>query len=158
MAGRIYPEVDREGTAIMPSMEERFWAKVNKTENCWLWTGSMDKYGYGRFKVRGKLVLAHRFAYELARGLIPGELETDHLCRNRRCIKVDHLEAVTHQVNSLRGFGVGAQNARRPACLHGHLFDLLNTHFLPDCERVCRICDRERHIKMRAQRNPKEKP
>lgn len=29
-------------------LSERFWAKVAKTEGCWLWTGCTDKKGYGQ--------------------------------------------------------------------------------------------------------------
>jgi hypothetical protein len=30
-----------------PTLPKRFWAKVNKTESCWLWTASKHPFGYG---------------------------------------------------------------------------------------------------------------
>ena len=84
----------------------RFWAKVDKTETCWLWTGGQSA-GYGRFGFKGRPNLgAHRFAYELLVGPIPPGLDLDHLCRVRNCVNPDHLEPVTRRENLLlRGGG-----------------------------------------------------
>lgn len=82
---------------------ERFWAKVNKTGDCWLWTGWRTN-GYGRFTTNGKNWRAHRFAFEEMRGPIPEGLQLDHLCRVRHCVNPDHLEPVTRQQNMLRAW------------------------------------------------------
>ena len=79
--------------------EERYWEKVDKTDNCWLWTASCDSSGYGKFWHEGKLVLAHRFAYAWAYGGIPEGMQVDHRCHNRRCVRPDHLRLVTHAQN-----------------------------------------------------------
>jgi hypothetical protein len=71
---------------------ERFWSKVEKTGplsphvpgRCWQWLAEIAPNGYGKF-YSGSGTLAHRFAYELLKGPIPGELQIDHLCRNRAC-------------------------------------------------------------------------
>lgn len=44
---------------------ERFWGFVEKVpfETCWIWTGGLNSAGYGRFNVRGRRVLAHRWIY-----------------------------------------------------------------------------------------------
>ena len=44
--------------------EARFWAKVNKTEDCWLWTGARFNTGYARFSSGKKSFGAHRWLYE----------------------------------------------------------------------------------------------
>jgi hypothetical protein len=46
------------------SAEERFWAKVEKTEYCWNWTaGRINKPdGYGQFYDGVKSITAHRFS------------------------------------------------------------------------------------------------
>ena len=50
----------------------RFWARVQKTDNCWLWTGGIGKPGYGAIKVeRRSLMSTHRFSYQLHYGPIP---------------------------------------------------------------------------------------
>jgi hypothetical protein len=73
---------------------------------CWLWTGEMNRNGYGRVRSDGKRVMAHRRAWELLRGPIPTGLVLDHLCRNRHCCNPAHLEPVTVRENTLRGEAV----------------------------------------------------
>ncbi len=60
--------------------ETRFWAKVNKTESCWLWTGTILKCGYGMLSVGEKNTLAHRFSYSMLVGAVSQGLCLDHLC------------------------------------------------------------------------------
>ncbi len=87
--------------------EQRFWAKVSKTDECWLWTGSKND-GYGKFRpvANQRPVLAHRYAYELLVGPIPRDLTLDHLCRVHSCVNPEHLEPVTRRENILRGKAV----------------------------------------------------
>ena len=71
---------------------------------CWIWTGSLNREGYGRISWRGRTErAAHRVSYALLRGPLLEGLELDHLCRVRPCVNPDHLEQVTSQVNILRG-------------------------------------------------------
>ena len=123
----------------------RFWNKVNKTETCWLWTGAGDVLGYGRFYLKGKLILAHRFSYELAKGLVPEGLDLDHLCRNPSCVNPQHLEAVTHSINLKRGLTGKVKNpsTAKTACPKGHLYDEANTYINRQGKRECRACHRE---------------
>ena len=102
---------------------DRFWAKVQQTESCWLWTAARDHRGYGEFRVElppARPAKAHRFAYETLIGPIPDGLELDHLCRVRNCVNPEHLEPVTGRVNTLRGESPAAQNARKTHCVRGH--------------------------------------
>ncbi len=70
---------------------ERFWAKVNKTSHCWLWTSAVQS-GYGVFWLGdGKSVKAHRFSYVLHFGEIPTGMMVCHRCDTPTCIKPDHL-------------------------------------------------------------------
>lgn len=83
------------------SVEERFWAKVTKTENCWLWTGSLHKIGYGQFKLEKKVVRAHRVSLEWSLGRkIGAGLVARHKCRNRNCVNPEHLEEGTQKENN----------------------------------------------------------
>lgn len=85
------------------TVEERLWAKVNKTAGCWEWTAGKNAYGYGRLQVltRGKAraLLAHRVAYELLVGEIPEGLGLDHMCHNPGCVNPAHLRPVTAKEN-----------------------------------------------------------
>lgn len=126
---------------------ERLLAKAERLESgCIEWRGSRLWNGYGKFKVDGRMVLVHRFAYEQARGPVPAGLELDHLCRNRACLNVDHLEPVSRRENALRGEAPSAVNARKTHCVHGHAFDDANTRVIRRADgsgfRVCRACVR----------------
>ncbi|WP_082495325.1 HNH endonuclease signature motif containing protein [Aeromicrobium sp. Leaf291] len=137
---------------VMPSLSEsdqrRFWQKVRKTQTCWLWTAQVSNQGYGSFYVRlpkgWRIRRAHRVAWWLLRGPVPGELVLDHICRVRRCVNPDHLEVVTPSTNTLRGIGPTAINARKTHCKRGHEFTPEN--IIPQNGgryRACRQCARE---------------
>lgn len=82
------------------SVEERFWSKVDKSSDCWVWTAYRTHKGYGLFSIEhGKLVQVHRWSYEQHHGTIPDGLEIDHICRVRACVNPSHLRAVTHKQN-----------------------------------------------------------
>ena len=105
------------------SPEERFWAKVRKSEDlngCWEWIAYKVGGGYGKFGAGGRMLYAHRWAYEHLVGPISPELECDHLCRNPGCVNPAHIELVTHKENVLRGTAPSAQKARQTTCKNGH--------------------------------------
>lgn len=124
---------------------KRFWGKVDKTDGCWLWNASRKDDGYGRFWLDGRMVYAHRTAYELLVGPIPEGLQLDHLCRTPACVNPEHLEPVTQQENILRGIGIPVINARKTHCPSGHPYDTENT-ILYENRRYCRPCQRA-HIR-----------
>lgn len=83
----------------------RFWSKVDKTEDCWLWTASKDKDEYGKFKLfrDGKKIdiRAHVFAYQEAHGTITNDiLCVCHSCDTPSCVRIDHLFLGTSQDNT----------------------------------------------------------
>jgi hypothetical protein len=84
---------------------ERFWAKVQQGDGCWLWTGARrTRKGaeYGRFSPSpGQIVGAHRYAYELAHGPVPAGMCVLHRCDVPGCVRVDHLFLGTQRDNVL---------------------------------------------------------
>lgn len=83
--------------------EERFWLYVEELDGHWLWMGYVLPNGYGRFWTGTAYTGAHRWAHEYFIGPIPEGFEIDHLCRVRNCVRPEHLEAVDHRTNVLRG-------------------------------------------------------
>ncbi|AGY47183.1 HNH endonuclease [Clavibacter phage CN1A] len=134
-------------------LKDRFWAKVTKTDTCWLWTASKNSKGYGRIKVGKRYVAAHRVAYQMEVGPIPEGLQLDHVKArgyvNRHCVKPAHLEPVTARVNIARGNGIASQNARKTHCLRDHEFTKENTYLI-GTRRQCKTCARLRASKKEA--------
>ena len=87
---------------VRGSESERFWAQVEKTDNCWNWTGALMGHGYGHFqRDDGRDVRVHRWAYAHLVGPIPDGLWVDHTCHNRRCVNPKHLRPITARGNCL---------------------------------------------------------
>ncbi len=124
---------------------ERFLKKIKILDNgCWEWVASKNPNGYGQFGANGTHpISSHRFIYEYYHGSICPDLTIDHLCRNRACVNVNHLEQVTMKVNVLRGNTITAINSRKTHCIHGHEFTPENTYIRKEGKRNCKACTLE---------------
>lgn len=83
---------------------------------CWIWTGPTSGKtgrgkGYPRMNLDGATVAVHITAFVVEHGPIPPRKQIDHKCRNRLCVRHDHLEMVTHKQNQRR-----RDEARRFTC------------------------------------------
>jgi len=129
---------------------ERFWAKVQKSDGCWLWTASTDGKGYGKMLVDGGLQQAHRISWQLHTGISPGALDVCHTCDNPPCVRPDHLFAGTALDNIMDMLSKG----RRPAhydivrvthCPRGHEYTPANTRTYKN-SRSCKRCNADREL------------
>lgn len=77
--------------SIPPTKEERFWTKVDKSGECWIWTGYVTRTGYGRCNRAFGNGYAHRAAWEFAHGAVPDGLFVCHHCDNPPCCNPEHL-------------------------------------------------------------------
>jgi hypothetical protein len=130
-------------------LRERLEFHIAKTDHCWFWTGTVGSDGYGRTRIRlpdGRMChAAHRAVYEVFVGPIPEGLELDHLCRNRACVRPEHLDPVTREENIRR------IPPPEPAthCGNGHEFTEENTRWV----RVCVTCSRDSTARYRSRKS-----
>jgi len=92
-----------EGYALL-SPDERFWREVNKNgpvpadrpelDACWVWTGGRSAAGYGTVPLKGGWITAHKYAYQLLNGPVPGKRKVMQICGLRVCVNPAHLRAV----------------------------------------------------------------
>ena len=154
----LYPE-------YAPNLLIRLSRMSKKGEaECIEWTGALDRWGYGKMKVKdefGKIrtVGPHRAAWLATHGRIEGDLVIDHLCRNRKCVNVEHLRLVTNAVNMLvadhsnKKGRSGRKRGAKPGCSKHGLADGRRSTQKDGYERWdCRICRRERQRRFLAKR------
>lgn len=83
------------------SLEVRFWAKVDKSGGCWLWTGSVDGHGYGQLATVDGPKRASRISWEMHHGSIPRGIHVCHRCDTPPCVRPDHLFLGSARDNSI---------------------------------------------------------
>ena len=132
---------------------EKFWDKVEKTSDCWIWKGNKVKTSknggfYGRIFIggrkNGKLWYAHRLSL-IVHGieLIEG-MEVDHLCFNTLCVRPDHLEQVSGSENRKREYAKYGNPYKPPkTCKKGHSFDIIRNNGSRGCSICIKAYDRE---------------
>lgn len=82
------------------TLAERFWAKVDKSSDCWEWTAAKTPAGYGVLTVDRVVQYAHRISYSMANGDIPASMKVDHVCHNPSCVNPNHLRLATNKENA----------------------------------------------------------
>lgn len=135
-------------------LEERFWTKVTKSEDCWEWVGYVDKQsGYGKIAMRPDPPTgAHRVSWLLHNGPIPEDMWVLHSCDNRKCVRPDHLFLGTPEDNAK---DMVSKDRDKPwqrnatHCQRGHKFNDSDRDV--SGYRYCRQC-RNHNAKMRMRR------
>lgn len=127
----------------------KFWARVDRSSDCWIWTGFVSKDGYGSVSYQGERWRVHRLTWVLENGPIPNGLTIDHLCFDTLCCNPSHLRLLAHVDNA-----ANQRSALATHCVNGHEYTPENTYLRPDgCSgrRDCRACisDRVRRYKRR---------
>lgn len=160
----------------------RFWKYVDKSGDCWIWTGARYPAGYGAFGPKGTGAMgAHRYSWMLAHGEIPDGLSVLHKCDVRCCVNPAHLFLGTQKDNIADMVAKGRRRGRtglppvemvdppryiKPrmkngadVCARGHAMTPENTkrtHLKHPNRRICRTCcnaiRRERALMARMRR------
>jgi hypothetical protein len=100
-----YEALARSHVTYRERRDRIFWSLATVEGECWVWQGRLqtqNKFGtepYGVLFRYGRNLYAHRYAYELVKGLIPKGMEIRHSCDRPRCINPAHLLVGTHAEN-----------------------------------------------------------
>lgn len=101
--------LSRNGEVIL----EGFVARIDRSGECWIWTGHRTKEGYGLVHVGpSRRVYAHRLAYQLFVGEIVSGQFVCHRCDTPSCVRPEHLFAGTHTDN-MRDAASKGRNAKQ---------------------------------------------
>lgn len=131
------------------AIEERFLAKINKQDSCWLFIGANDGNGYGKMGINGHCFRAHVVAYLLYVGDIPAEIDVAHSCNVKNCANPQHLYLATRSENVQHAIRDGLQKCRltdgqireiRDWSSKGYSQQAIADFYLIDQQIVSRIC------------------
>lgn len=143
------PSVQRSGgirESIRTRLEPKFWARIEVTDDCWLWVGAMMPTGYGQMQLgpvgEQRHWMAHRLIYTLAIGEIPEGAHLHHKCHVRRCVRPAHLIPKNPSRHAIE------HREERTECKKGHPWDAANTYSYTNpktgrTRRGCKTCRAE---------------
>lgn len=88
------------GESRRQPLGDRFWSKVDKSGECWIWQGSRTSYGYGELNIGERNERAHRLAWTIATGeALSDDIAILHTCDNPPCVRND--DDGTYEVNEI---------------------------------------------------------
>lgn len=115
----------------------QFLTKLDRTTECWLWTGFKVTHGYGGLMHEGVMMSAHRWSYQYHLGPIAKGMHIHHKCRVKHCVNPDHLEMLTPLAHAKHN-----PPAKKTHCLRGHPLTEFYKSIRPDgtYSRRCKVC------------------
>ncbi len=124
------------------------WIEVES--GCHEWQAAKNSEGYGNFwdkrfqTMRG----AHRVGWEMLMGEVPDNMEIDHICKNKACVRLDHLRMVTGSQNTMYGHG-----STLVICKYGHTGGFRER---PGYGRQCIECSRIKQNEYHSRKRERE--
>lgn len=117
---------------LIRPVADRFWEKVDRRgpDECWPWKATAKhKFGYGAFRLEGRIVAASRAAWIITYGPVDDGVEILHRCDNPPC--------------RTGGHGSRAPSATCPCCNPKHLFPGTQTDNLGEQSPHAKLTDRQ---------------
>jgi hypothetical protein len=141
---------------------DRFREKIRiQDDGCWIFTSYVGKNGYGRFKLYGRLRLAHRVSYEIFIGEVPAGYVLHHTCENKACVRPEHLYPTTsrNHIVYISENAPACKNRKKTHCKRGHELTPENTYIWGKrgIGRQCRTCKRDQIRNARHAENPSKR-
>ena len=129
-----------------PPAKERLFQRVDKSGECWLWTGGKTYDGYGMMKVDGRQTYVHRFSYQLHKGEIPEGMFVCHSCDVPNCVNPDHLWLGSPADNTADMFKKGRNRKieEQTHCIRGHSYEEVGSYGY-NGRKNCRACKKIRN-------------
>ena len=128
--------------------EENFWAKVDRSGDCWIWTAAKNQKGYGFFWPVGskRWIGAHRYSFFIEHGQFDQHKQVCHRCDNPSCVRPSHLFLGTVRDNAIDASKKGRLKLKM--CRSGrHEMAGDAIRIDSDGKRRCRWCQNEGAIR-----------
>ena len=132
---------------IPMQIPSNFEKRINKTTDCWLWTGHINHSGYGRYNAKGyQSGYVHRQMFYWLNGYLPDPPNVvGHTCDVRNCVNPNHLVEQTQSEN------VRQYTDKITECPKGHPYNIANTSVRKSGARRCKACHAEAERQRRGQ-------
>jgi len=128
--------------------------RTTKVDDCWIWTGYVDKDGYGRVTIdygdyRVSRISAWAFGILDDLGSKDFVCHKSFICKSKSCVNPEHLYVGDGSENQLDSVEAGThKEIRKDVCPKGHEYTLVNTITEMGrsgrVTRRCRICTLDR--------------
>lgn len=127
-------------------------AGLDRTGDCWLWTGGVNPQGYGRLSCENKAWLAHRYSFFVAHGSVPPLVM--HSCDVPACCRPSHLREGTHAENTADMMAKGRNHwLQRSHCKSGHDFEVYGRMVTRSNGKRYRMCCECKRIDQKRRRS-----
>jgi len=119
--------------------------ELDPNSDCWIWTATLDRNGYGQFKYNKKNVSSHRFIYVALKNngdWLDTKTVVRHTCDNKKCVKPDHLISGSFSDNLIDAYerGMRVRKSTLPYCKNGHKRTDANIAYGSDGYIICKDC------------------